>query len=156
MKSEPYLEVSGNSGVFTDYNILTRTLDVFCAELSLPKNLWVSLIFCVPEEMKRINRQYRGVDKTTDVLSFPAQPMPVEHNTLESESQFLGEILVDINYIMSQTESSLLNLAVLQVFIHGLLHLVGYDHINSQQKDIMQGLEKSIMDLITREGISGR
>lgn len=156
MKAEPLLEISGDSGIFADYKELKQALKAFCETLDIDKNSWVSLIFCSSAEMQEINRKYRGVDKTTDVLSFPSQQKPSQFSPEDEDKQFLGEILIDINYILGQTESVNLSMAVIEVFIHGLLHLVGHDHINSQQKEKMQEMEKSIMNIVKQEGISGK
>jgi len=174
MKTEAFLEISGNSGIFVDYNELRAALMVFCKALDLPGNLSVSLLFCTSTEMREINRKYRGDDKTTDVLSFPSEMKVdpslnskvatdassvcntfganVSTSCTNCERPFLGEILIDTNYIYEQTEPDMFNHAVLQVFIHGLLHLQGYDHLGFQPREEMLQMEKKIMDLIKQEG----
>ena len=156
MKAEPLLEISGESGVYSNTDELNIALMAFADVIALQSNISVSLYFCPPEEMQDINNKFRGDNKTTDVISFPAEQMPAQSLSAKDDIRFLGEILIDINYIMHQTESGMLSMAVLQVFIHGLLHLVGYDHLNTQQKEIMQEFEHKIMDLTIQEVGSGR
>ncbi len=155
-KSEPLLEISGDSGAFTDYYRLESAFRVFVETLSYQRNVWVSLMFCSPQQMQSINEKYRGDNKTTDVLSFPSELISGNPHHEVTEMQYLGEILIDINYIVRQTESVILSNAVLQVFIHGLLHLAGFDHLNTQQKDKMQEMENSIMKITIQDSNSGR
>jgi probable rRNA maturation factor len=156
MKTEPLLEITGDSGMFTDHKALRKALRVFCDELVLPTNLYVSLVFCTSAEMREINKKFRADDKTTDVLSFPSELIADPNLTTNGERPFMGEILIDTNYIDEQTEPDMFDQAVLHVFIHGLLHLRGFDHLGFQPREIMLQKEKKIMDLIKQEGKIGR
>jgi probable rRNA maturation factor len=75
--------------------------------------------------IRRLNRQYRGLDKPTDVLSFPAEPPPIPE-----PAPYLGDLILAWPYIQRQAEAEghtagdELVLAV----VHGILHLLGYDH----------------------------
>ncbi len=81
----------------------------------------IELIITTDEEIKDINREHRGIDKTTDVLSFPYEDMPMSP---------LGSIVISSSHVkekskeLSHTDYDELAL----LFIHGLLHLLGYDH----------------------------
>jgi probable rRNA maturation factor len=156
MKAKAYLEIEGESGLFRDYEILNLALGLFCEQTNQSGEVVVSLVFCQPDEMQQINKKYRGDDKTTDVLSFPTQQLPETSYKENSAGRFLGEILIDINYIIEHKETDELSKAVLQVFIHGLLHLIGFDHLNTQQKNIMQEMENNIMNSFIQAGNFGR
>ncbi len=81
----------------------------------------IELIITTDEEIKEINKEYRGIDKDTDVLSFPYDDMPMAP---------LGSIVISSSHVIDKAqefghkESDELAL----LFIHGLLHLLGYDH----------------------------
>ena len=81
----------------------------------------IELILTDNEEIAAINRQFRGIDKPTDVLSFPSDPFP---------GAPLGSIVISVDKVASvaaelgHTEEEELAL----LFIHGMLHLLGYDH----------------------------
>jgi probable rRNA maturation factor len=84
-------------------------------------NKEIELLITSEESIKTINKQFRGIDKSTDVLSFPYEDMPMSP---------LGSIVISSEHVLikakelqhkAQDELSLL-------FIHGLLHLLGYDH----------------------------
>lgn len=156
MKSDLLLEISGNSNSFTDYNLLSTAYRIFISEMQQDANPCVSLVFCSEQEMREVNRKYRGVDKTTDVLSFPAEQNPFKDGCNPGEVKFLGEILIDTNYVLNQKDTDSFSNAVLRVFVHGLLHLIGFDHINTQQRFKMQEIEENIMNIIKQDGDSGR
>lgn len=84
----------------------------------------------VPDRlMRRLNREFRGIDRPTDVLSFPADPRPVQQG-LDSWGRFLGDIALASGVAARQARqmghSRATELRVLA--LHGLLHLLGYDH----------------------------
>jgi probable rRNA maturation factor len=148
MNKLPVLQISGKQPDDITAAQLEDALATTFDMLGLSSNVQVSLVFCSSEEMRAINKKYRGVDRTTDVLSFPAgQPSGL----FPSNGQgiiFLGEILIDTDYILSQSTTDSLKMIVMMVFIHGVLHLLGYDHLNSKQKDKMLTLENKLKILI--------
>jgi probable rRNA maturation factor len=78
-----------------------------------------SVVFITDEKIRKFNRNYRGFDKPTDVLSFPG------------EGEYLGDILIssETAYNQSRTSSTLtFESNVHRLVLHGLLHLMGYDH----------------------------
>ena len=81
----------------------------------------IELIITTDEEIREINKEYRGIDKSTDVLSFPYEDMPMAP---------LGSIVISNTHVVNlakelgHTDSDELAL----LFIHGLLHLLGFDH----------------------------
>jgi probable rRNA maturation factor len=106
----------------TKYTINTNFLQEITNFIT---NKEIELIVCHNDYIKEINFQYRQIDKPTDVLSFPLKNMP---NGIEDVP--LGSIIISVDFVL--TKSKELNhtfdeeLALL--FIHGLLHLDGYDH----------------------------
>jgi probable rRNA maturation factor len=83
-----------------------------------------AVVFVSDAAIRRLNRDFRGRDRATDVLSFPAQPEP-----FEGKSQ-LGEVVVSIEHAAAQAKANRLSLTneIQQLILHGLLHLCGYDH----------------------------
>lgn len=84
-------------------------------------NKEIELIVTTDSEIKKINNEYRNIDKSTDVLSFPYEDMPMS---------LLGSIVISANHVEQKAKelnhSSDNELSLL--FIHGMLHLLGYDH----------------------------
>lgn len=106
----------------------------------------ISLIIVGPSTIKRINRDYRNIDKVTDVISFAL---------LDSDDGFvspieeieLGDIFINKNRVVSQAKEydHSVKREFVFLFVHGLLHLFGYDHIKEKDEKIMFDLQKKII-----------
>lgn len=100
-------------------------------------------------EMHDLNKRYRGKDKSTNVLSFPAD-VPDE---VALELPFLGDIILCVPVINQeadeQTTSPLAHWA--HMVVHGVLHLLGYDHEDDQEAAIMEGKEIVILNALEIE-----
>ncbi len=86
----------------------------------------VSIAFVTDPAIKKLNRQFRGKDYATDVLSFPNQAEPFE----SQNEKTLGEIVISVQRAAAQAKENGLSFSneVEQLVLHGLLHLCGYDH----------------------------
>ncbi|MBR3251792.1 MAG: rRNA maturation RNase YbeY [Erysipelotrichaceae bacterium] len=113
--------------------------------LEMEDNYAVSLIICGPVTIKRINREYRGIDRVTDVISFALLD---NDETVEYEDVIeLGDIFINRDRVYSQAhdyEHSIKREFVF-LFVHGLLHLLGYDHMNAEDEKRMFALQKKIV-----------
>lgn len=78
-----------------------------------------TIAFVSAKRIRQLNRQFRGIDKATDVLSFPAE-----------EESNLGDVAISVEIAVAQAEENGLSLEyeIAQLILHGLLHLSGYDH----------------------------
>ena len=85
-----------------------------------------TIVFVSDAAMRKLNRQFRGKDSATDVLSFPAQLESFEGDAAAT----LGEIVISLDRAQSQAKENGLTLVneVEQLILHGLLHLCGHDH----------------------------
>ncbi len=114
----------------------------------------VSLVFTDSETVKQLNRDYRGVDETTDVLAFYMLPQK------EADSSFpippdgvtrLGEVIISYPQAVEQAKeqgySPERELALL--VIHGILHLLGYDHEESEEEARMRTREKELLEKVS-------
>lgn len=113
--------------------------------LKMEDNYAVSLIICGPVTIRRINREYRGIDKVTDVISFALLD---NEETVEYEDVIeLGDIFINRDRVISQAhdyEHSIKREFVF-LFVHGLLHLLGYDHMNPEDEKRMFALQRKIV-----------
>ncbi|SFU93563.1 rRNA maturation RNase YbeY [Alicyclobacillus macrosporangiidus] len=114
----------------------------------------VSVSFVSDEEIHELNRQYRGVDRPTDVLSFALQegePMPGGDDDLP----LLGDVVVSVPTAVRQAEAygHSVRREVAFLLVHGFLHLLGYDHPDeASEQDMMQRQERVLTGLgLTRE-----
>lgn len=80
--------------------------------------------------MRLLNLQYRGVDRTTDVLSFPQIDVSTQLSALSSQHFLLGDIVINLHKAKQQALENRLAFdeELKRLLIHGLLHLLGYDH----------------------------
>ena len=115
---------------------------------NLPEDkLLVSITLTNPENIRKLNSEYRNIDKSTDVLSFPMFEKE-EIKELENENQdILGDIVISIEKVKEQAieyehsfERELAYMAV-----HGFYHLMGYDHMEENDKKEMREKEENIL-----------
>ena len=94
------------------------------------------------EEMTKLNRRYRGRNQSTNVLSFPIEPLPGICTDLLGDIVVCGPV-VDREAAI-QHKSSMSHWA--HMVVHGLLHLFGYNHESDQDAMVMEALEKSVLE----------
>lgn len=111
----------------------------------------VSLVFTDSETVKQLNRDYRGLDKPTDVLAFCMLPQKGADDSFalppDGVSR-LGEIIISYTQALEQAEeqghSPQRELTLL--IIHGILHLLGYDHEEPEEEEEMRKREKELLE----------
>lgn len=105
------------------------------------KEIEISISIVDDEEIQELNRDYRGVDKVTDVLSFPLEM------SFESQYIMLGDIIINFNQLERQAEDlgHSNERELMYLTCHSILHLLGYDHIDDVDKEKMREREKYIM-----------
>ena len=105
----------------------------------------ISLTLACPEEIKELNKKFRKKNVATDVLSFPQYTR--EESVPEEGPYFLGDIVICEEIAREQAESyghSYLR-EVLYLFVHGMGHLLGYDHMDQEEKIEMRAFEEAIL-----------
>lgn len=105
----------------------------------------VSVNFMSPEEIHELNRQYRSIDRTTDVLSFAIQE---GDSVLDDED--LGDIFINLKAVEDQAKEyghTPFREACF-LFAHGLLHLLGYDHMEAEEEKEMRELQHLLLDSV--------
>ena len=130
----------------------------------------VSIRICDDDAIHEINREYRGVDRATDVLSFPTINYPVNvtagqadhllRRELDDELDacMLGDLILSVPHVLAQAEEygHSPERETAYLVVHGICHLMGYDHIEEEDKRKMRAMEEKILTAIgqTREGSS--
>lgn len=109
------------------------------------KNANFSIVFVDEEKIKYLNKNYRNKDSVTDVISFAFED---NEKVIYNKMRFLGEIYICIPKMKSQAleygHSEERELAFLTV--HGLLHLLGYDHMTKEDEKVMFGLQEELLN----------
>jgi len=113
------------------------------------EHLEVSVLFVNDAGMRRLNHLHRGIDRTTDVLSFPliSEKPPLYH----ARHLLLGDIVICLPQAKRQAEEygTNLNQELARLLVHGLLHLLGYDHEKSSYKAAkMRRLEAELAEVV--------
>jgi len=93
-------------------------------------------------EMHALNKQWRGMDKPTDVLSFPG-----EGPEIPGQAQYLGDIAIGYDTALrdAETMGRPFEGHIAHLLIHGFLHLLGYDHIEAEDAKVMEPLEIELL-----------
>lgn len=123
----------------------------------------ISLNMVSREEIRRINSEYRGIDKETDVLSFPqyndAEEIAEEilgikdKSNLENQILLLGDVVICYEVAVSQSQEygNSIEREIIYLFVHSMLHLFGYDHMEEDEKREMRIREESVMEKLGLE-----
>ena len=116
---------------------------VAMAELSMPADAELSILLADDRKLQELNKEWRGKDSPTNVLSFPGDDI----SPGEPASSFLGDIAISLE--TTKREAELENKGFddhfTHLIIHGFLHLFGYDHENDAEADQMESLERKVL-----------
>jgi len=110
------------------------------------KNLEASVLLTDKKNMKMLNKKFRKIYKDTDVLSFPNYKKNFYLNKIKNKTLYLGDLAFSYDYIEKQKIDFLDYLN--KIFIHGCLHLVGYEHNNKKNFEKMNSIEKKLISKI--------
>ena len=119
-----------------------------------PAGAEVSLSFVSAEEIHQLNRDFRGVDSVTDVLSFPLLEDLGELAELdedeEGEQLALGDVVICVPRAEEQAEEfgHSREREIVYLFVHSMLHLLGYDHMEEDEKKEMRAREEEVMNQV--------
>ena len=115
--------------------------------LKIDEQVEVSILFTTDKFIKYLNKKYRGIDKPTDVLSFSLQEGIVKSPEVQG-SQLLGDVIISTE--TAQRQADILNHSVekeiILLLIHGLLHLIGYDHKEEEDGKVMRQKEMELLN----------
>ena len=121
-------------------------LDHIASRLSLDPQI-VSLLLCNDVDMHSMNFLHRGFDKSTNVLSFPAGDDLYPNDDMPEMDGGIGDIAIAGETVMREAAEAGIAAGdhLLHLFTHGVLHLLGYDHIDDQMADEMEALEIALL-----------
>jgi len=140
-----YIEVINNYN--SDLPILEdmKKFIFYCTKELKLKEVLFNIIIVGNDEIHSINKNYRNIDKPTDVISFALEDTMDNFN---HDIRMLGDIYISYDKVINQAReyghSELRELCFLA--IHGLLHLLGYDHMNKKDEDKMFKKQKELLD----------
>lgn len=123
--------------------------------LGIEDDVEVSCELVDDERIHEINREYRHIDRSTDVISFAMEDN--DQFYVEGMPRTLGDIFISVDHAKKQAEEygHSLRREMCFLFTHGILHLLGYDHMTDEQEKEMFGLQDEILGALSieREGV---
>jgi probable rRNA maturation factor len=108
----------------------------------------VSVTFVDDDEIHRLNKEYRNIDRSTDVLSFPLGENGVYDTNLDTGAKMLGDIVISIPHALDQADryGHSLQREIGFLTVHSMLHLLGYDHVNGGMESVrMREKEEAVL-----------
>jgi len=111
------------------------------------KKITFTILLTNSFNMKKLNKQFRKLNKPTDVLSFPFMSSR-DFRSSKEENIYIGDIATSYEIIKNRAKKSNFYIEFDKVWIHGLLHLIGYDHIKNKDYLKMYKMEKKILNFI--------
>ena len=121
--------------------------------------LYISITLTTPDNIQKINKEYRNIDKPTDVLSFPMFEKEeidekIQNNDFEFED-VLGDIVISLEQVEVQAQEygHSFERELAYMVVHGFYHLMGYDHMVEEDKNVMRQKEENVLNVleITRD-----
>ena len=145
-----FLEIEENNEYFDIIDKVVRKC--FKEEKLENLNIYLSIMLTNNEYIKRVNNDYRQIDKETDVLSFPMFEKNEIDEIVKNQNKFpikeaLGDIIISVEKVKEQAEeyNHSFERELAYMIVHGFYHLMGYDHIEENDKKIMREKEEKIL-----------
>lgn len=132
------IEINNLTTYPIDEDFLKKIVKEVLEGEKIKKEIELSLALIGPGRMRKINKRYRGKNRTTDVLAFPESKILLEKFKIgpAKKIQGLGEIVICQREVKKNAKrfSSTFEKELARVLIHGILHLLGYDHEKNEQE----------------------
>ncbi len=124
----------------------------FKEEGLLDSKLYISITLTNPENIRKINNEFRNIDRETDVLSFPMFEKKELDEMIKNKDfkheDVLGDIVISIKRVEEQAEEygHSFEREFSYMLVHGFYHLMGYDHIKEEDKQVMRPKEENVLN----------
>lgn len=132
-------------------SLIKEAVNLVADEAGLSEDFEVSVTICDDESIREINRDYRNIDKSTDVLSFPmfsySEPEVFAEEIFDGENTF-GDIIISLETAIRQSieYGHSAEREVSFLVVHSMLHLLGYDHIEDADRALMRKREEYFLE----------
>ncbi|MCI9433737.1 MAG: rRNA maturation RNase YbeY [Bacilli bacterium] len=139
------VEIINETEIDLDYIETMRNLINYAIEYEKIKNVIFNIIIVDNNYIHKLNKEYRGIDQPTDVISFALED---NADLIQSNLRVLGDIYISIDKVYEQAKeyghSNLREICFLM--IHGFLHLLGYDHMEEAEEKVMFAKQEEILN----------
>ena len=127
--------------------------ECFKEENLIGLNLYIGITLTTPSKIRKLNNDFRNIDKETDVLSFPMfEKCEIDEivvkKTKQIVSETIGDIVISIDRVEKQAKEygHSFERELSYMLVHGFYHLMGYDHIEEEDKKVMRPKEEKILN----------
>lgn len=136
------LHIAESVSTYIDHAKIIRTVDEIMKYTEASPEMFITIVFEEDELLHQMNKKFLDIDAPTDVLSFPA-----EYIDPETRESYLGDVLISVPRAIEQASAGDHSVEdELQLLVvHGVLHLLGYDHIEEKDKERMQVTQRTIL-----------
>lgn len=128
--------------------LIRRACIAVLAEEGFLEPAEVDVSFVDDEQIRELNREFRNIDKSTDVLSFPLGEDGVFDENPATGAKLLGDVIISVEHAVHQAEEygHTLQREMAFLAVHSMLHLLGYDHVESEKdSEIMREKEEAVL-----------
>ena len=144
-----YLDIEENE----EYeNLLNKVASKCFEQENIDKNsFYISITLTTDENIRKINNKYRNIDKSTDVLSFPMFEKNEIDELIQNQNNVVEDVLGDIIISVDRVKEQAVEYGhsfereLAYMVVHGFYHLMGYDHMNDDEKSVMRAKEENIL-----------
>lgn len=122
-------------------DVLKSIAERVCLREHVLDSVELSILFCDDAYMRQLNKMYRGIDRATDVMAFPQEPISL------GSWRTLGDIVISLETVERRypSDASAMRREVCLLFCHGMLHLLGYDHRTKHEEETMMRAQAEIL-----------
>ncbi len=143
-----YLDIDENDS----YKEIIKKVLKKCFEIEKleNKNLYVNVVLTNAKNIKSINKEHRGIDKETDVLSFPMFEKNEVANLDNTNEDILGDMVISIERVEEQAKEygHSFERELAYMVVHSFYHLLGYDHMTEEDKKEMREKEENVLGIL--------
>ena len=127
-----------------DTSEMDKIINFACKKMNV-KNPLLNIVLVNNKRIQKINKEYRNIDAVTDVISFAFEEV---NDVNYDDIRFLGEIYISYERCCEQAQEfgHSVRRELCYLAVHGLLHLLGYDHMNEKDKKVMRTIEEEILN----------
>ena len=124
-----------------------RNVARFVLDSLKKKDKVIDIFLLSQSKMQKINKQWHGKDEPTNILSFAERDILEKFPKIMSDENYLGEIYISPDFVLKHKQS------FDHMVIHGILHVLGYDHIHEKDAEKMEKIEKRILKALEKHDI---
>ncbi|MEO1289908.1 MAG: rRNA maturation RNase YbeY [Chloroflexota bacterium] len=142
------ISIQNDKAYIVDVSRLEIAIQTVIERHDVPDTSSVIVVLTTNDEVKLLNATHRGIDAPTDVLSFPADPLPPELR--EENEHYLGDLVIAYPYALAQAEklNHPLDNSLCLLVVHGTLHLLGYDHDTPENRAEMWAEQAQVLAIL--------